>query len=94
MTTSHQSPLTVELPDRLLDTIVERVLERLADRRVSEPAGYLDVAGAAEFLACPKSRIYALVSAGRIPHAKDGSRLLFDRQELRDYVDAGGAKRP
>ena len=46
----------------------------------------MDVAGAAEFLACGKDRIYALVSARRIPHHRDGSRLLFDRAELREYV--------
>jgi excisionase family DNA binding protein len=94
VSTSGHSPLTVELPDQLLDAIVERVLERLADRPEPEPAGYLDVAGAAEFLACPKSRVYALVSARRIPHAKDGSRLLFARAELRRYVENGGARRP
>lgn len=40
------------------------------------------------------SRIYALVSANRLPHYKDGSRLLFDRTELRRYVENGGARRP
>jgi excisionase family DNA binding protein len=65
------------------------VKEGMADR-----GGYIDVKGAAEFLACKPDRIYALVSAKRIPHHRDGSRLLFDRGELREYVRAGGAKRP
>ena len=87
--------LSLTLPDELLDTLVQRVLERL-NTAATTPAddGYLDVIGAAEFLACPTSRIYALVSAKRIPVHRDGSRLLFDRGELRDYVRAGGAKRP
>lgn len=84
-------PLT--LPPELLEAIAERAAEILADR-LGEPSGYLDVDAAAEFLACPKSRIYALVSAGRIPYEKDGSRLLFDRDELRAYVANGGARRP
>jgi excisionase family DNA binding protein len=49
--------------------IAEELIERIAKR-------------AAEFLACPRSRIYALVSARRLPHHHDGSRLLFDRREL------------
>jgi len=86
--------LSIDLPAELLDLIADRVLERLADQTAPEPAGYLDVTGAAAFLACPVSRIYALVSANRIPHSRDGSRLLFDRGELRQYVQNGGAKRP
>lgn len=52
------------------------------------------MAGAAAFLACPVSRVYSLTSAGRLPVHRDGTRLLFTRDELRDYVNAGGAKRP
>jgi excisionase family DNA binding protein len=87
--------LSIALPDELLDVLAERVAAKLAsEAQAPEPDGFLDVAGAAEFLACPKSRIYALVSAGRLPHHKDGSRLLFDRGELRAYVHTGGARRP
>jgi excisionase family DNA binding protein len=86
--------LTFELPDEVIDVLAERVGAILAERHVDEPGGYLDVAAAAQFIACPTSRIYALVSANRIPHHRDGSRLLFDRGELRDYVNHGGAKRP
>lgn len=87
--------LSLALPPELLDVLAERVADLLADRAPSsEPTGYLDVAGAAEFLACPTSRVYALVSADRIPHHRDGSRLLFTPGELREYVDGGGARRP
>lgn len=88
------SGLSIDLPDAILDAIAERVLQRLGDVSGIPDTGYLDVAAAAEFLACPSSRIYALVSAGRIPHYRDGSRLLFDRAELRSYVTNGGANRP
>jgi excisionase family DNA binding protein len=88
----------LELPDELVDQIADAVAERLADQlavdaRAHNDDGFLDVAGAARFLACPKSRIYGLVSSQRLPHHRDGSRLLFDRQELRAYVHNGGAKR-
>jgi excisionase family DNA binding protein len=86
--------VTLGLPEELLETIAQRAAVILAAQAPSADQGYLDVTGAADFLACPPSRIYALVSARRIPHHRDGSRLLFDRQELRDYVSGGGARRP
>jgi excisionase family DNA binding protein len=73
--------------------LAQRVAALLAERQMDE-AGYLDVAGACSFLACKPSRVYALVSTGRLPHHKDGSRLLFDCTELRAYVERGGARRP
>jgi excisionase family DNA binding protein len=90
--------LIAELDDGALDALAAALAPRLASRlgqsEQGEPGGYVDVAGAAEFLACPPSRIYALVSAKRIPHYRDGSRLLFDRGELPEYVRHGGARRP
>jgi excisionase family DNA binding protein len=83
--------LEVRLPDAQLRTLAEQVAELIAER---EPGGYLDVTAAAEFLACSKDRIYTLVSVGRIPHHKDGSRTLFKRSELEAYVRNGGAKCP
>ncbi len=85
--------LAVDLPEELVERIAERAAEMVAER-ATEPDGYMDVAGAAGFLACPTSRIYSLVSAKRIPVHRDGSRLLFDRTELRQFVADGGAKRP
>ena len=87
----------VDIGEELIEQIARRAAELLADRSGKaqpEEDGYLDVGGAAEFLSCPKSRIYSLASLGRIPHYHDGSRLLFDRAELREYVRKGGARRP
>ncbi len=90
--------LLAELSEDDLDTLA-RLLEprlhtRLASAVVSQKAAWLDVEQAAEHLACPKSRLYALVSARRIPFEKDGSRTLFDRVELDAWVRSGGARRP
>ena len=88
------------LAEALLDSLDDLALERLAERMrphlraEPEEDGFFDVKSAASFLDCPSSRIYALVSARRIPHHRDGSRLLFDRGELRTWVRNGGAKRP
>jgi len=89
------SGLTVDISDELVERIAARAAELVSSApNGAELGGYLDVGGAADFLACKPSRIYALVSAKRIPFHKDGSRLLFDRGELHAYVEAGGAVRP
>jgi hypothetical protein len=91
--------LTIDLSE-LVDRLAQAVIDLLDQRTARAPVlGFLDVAGAAEFLCCPTSRIYALTSkAGRgeyggIPFHRDGSRLLFDPAELRAYVRGGGANR-
>jgi excisionase family DNA binding protein len=66
----------------------------LLDDREQGPEPWVGVDDAAAHLACPRSRVYALVSADRIPHERDGSRLLFKVSELDRWVRDGGAKRP
>jgi excisionase family DNA binding protein len=88
----REAELIVPFPAELVEAIAQRAAELVAANRADD--GYMDVKRAADFLACGPDRIYALVSAGRIPHHRDGSRLLFDRAELRGYVRNGGAKRP
>jgi excisionase family DNA binding protein len=80
------------LDDNALDTLAERLAPRLAKPAQSD--GWLTVGEAAEYLRCPKSRVYSLVSARRIPFVKDGSRTLFRRSELDAWLRAGGGKRP
>jgi len=86
--------LSLALPPELVEVVAERVAELLAERHAPEPEPWIGVALAAEHLACPKSRIYALVSAQRIPHEKDGSRLLFRRSDLDEWLEQGGGTRP
>jgi len=92
--------LLAELDDDTLATLADRLADRLVPAIVPRlnpsqpPDSWLDVGHAAEHLSCPRSRIYALVSARRMPHHKDGSRLLFRREELDKWVRAGGGRRP
>ena len=88
-----RTKLALELPDDLVEALAVRVAELLAARDHA-PEPWIGVEQAAEHLACPRSRIYALASAGRIPHRKDSARLLFRRAELDDWLEQGGAKRP
>ena len=85
--------LSVAVPPDFVEAVAQRAAELLA-AKAETPEPYLDVVGAAGFLACPTSRIYALASAGRIPVHRDGSRLLFRPEQLRAWVERGGAKRP
>lgn len=88
--------LLADLTDADLDQLAEQLAPRLAQlHHANDPApAWLDVNDAAKHIACPRSRLYALVSARRIPHHKDGSRLLFNAGELDEFIRAGGAKRP
>ena len=88
---SRHASVAVEFP---LEELAERVAELLAEWTPTEAEAWVGVTEAANHLGCPKSRIYALASAHRIPHEKDGSRLLFKRSELDEWVRAGGGKRP
>lgn len=87
--------LALALPAELVEVVAERAAELVADRlTAAAPEPWVGVAEAAEHLACGRSRVYALVSAGRIPHEKDGSRLLFKRSQLDEWVQGGGGRRP
>ncbi len=97
---SPNAGLALTLPSELLDVLAERVADVLVERGLvvagaaSSPEPWISVAEAATHLACSRSRVYSLVSVGRIPHEKDGSRVLFRRSALDAWVASGGAKRP
>ncbi|MGC9221757.1 MAG: hypothetical protein ACP5H2_10470 [Solirubrobacteraceae bacterium] len=48
----------------------------------------------AAHIGCPRSRVYALASAGRIPVQHDGSALIARTTDLDDWLRAGGGRRP
>src|SRR3954469_19710100 len=69
---------------------LERLRELIGAPPAGEPALWIGVSEAAQHIACKPQRIYDLVHAGRIPHHRDGSRLLFRRSELDAWVSNGG----
>lgn len=90
---------SVALPDELLDALAQRVSQRVVEHldatlgnRGKGP--YFSVDEAAEYLGCPRSRIYALTAADRMPHFKEGSRTLFRLTDLDAWVEQGGGIRP
>jgi excisionase family DNA binding protein len=90
---SHAWSTIAASPD-LIESVAQRAAELVAERFKAGYEPWLDVKDAATHIACPVSRIYALVSAGRIPHRHDGSRLLFRREQLDAWIEQGGGRRP
>jgi excisionase family DNA binding protein len=67
------------------------VREELRAAPTGDP-GFLDVNGAAEYLSSTPGAIRQLVNRGAIPvHRAPTGRLLFDRDELRAWVESGDA---
>ena len=81
---------TVTLPSDFVDQVAQRVIELLALQAptAQQPESWLTVNQAADYLACERQRIYNLTSQRRLQYAKDGSRVLFRRQWLDDYLEA------
>jgi len=85
---------TIRLTDEQLAQIAERVAALLADQQAATGDGWLRGADQiARHIGAPRSRVYALASAGAIPVEKDGSALVARRSELDQWVRAGGGRR-
>lgn len=72
-------------------TLSEGELEALAALvapLVPKDNGFLGVTGAAEYLDTTPKALYALVERQKLPAHRVGRRLLFDRAELRAYVES------
>ena len=88
--------LTVDIGDELVERIAERAAELVVGRQ-DEAGGNGWLRGAdriAAYIDSPRSRVYALASARRIPVHHDGSALVAQRSELDAWLLAGGGKRP
>jgi excisionase family DNA binding protein len=75
--------LSVVVPPEQFEALARRVADVLAERRDD---GFLDSDAAAEYLGISRKAVYALVERGRLPHHRPAGRLLFDRRELRAWV--------
>jgi excisionase family DNA binding protein len=81
--------LTLQL-DGLEDLIRQAVADALAAQQPPVSDGFVDVAGAAAYLASSPSAIRSLVQRGEIPvHKTPNGRLLFDTSELDRWVRSG-----
>jgi hypothetical protein len=86
-----------ELDDHALAVLADRLAPLLADRlgHAAAQDGWLRGADQiAAYIGAPRSRVYALTSADRIPVQRDGSALISRKPDLDAWLRAGGAKRP
>jgi excisionase family DNA binding protein len=75
------------LDETSLDLLAELLAPRLASRLEPAPSSpWLDAAGAAEYLATSKDRVYDLVQLRKLTPHRDGRRLLFHRGDLDRYL--------
>jgi hypothetical protein len=78
-----------QLADRLAPLLAERLLQPASGsgwlRGADQIAGYIG---------SPRSPVYALASARRIPVQRDGSALVARRSDLDSWLHCGGGKRP
>ena len=78
-----------QLADRLAPLLAERLIQ------TNSVDGWLRGADQiAAYIGSPRSRVYALASARRIPVQRDGSALVARRSELDSWLLCGGGKRP
>ena len=84
--------LGLELFDSLVESIAKRVESSInpssSEKTASSANPFMSVREAADFLRIRPSTIYLWVSENKIPHSKIGSRLLFKREELDQFVQA------
>jgi excisionase family DNA binding protein len=87
--------LRLEIDEELIEQIAERAAELIGERSVRKEAdGWLRGADKiAAYIDAPRSRVYALVSARRIPVHHDGSALIARRSELDEWLEGGGGLR-
>lgn len=83
--------LNVGVPDETMQTIAKMVEQRLSDRLAENHSPWMTAPEAAAYLRCGVSRIRKLCMTNAIPVHRDGGRVLFHRDELDEFVRAGGA---
>jgi len=88
--------LEVGVPAELVEEIARRAATIAAESLATRPEPWVDARQAAEHLACKPGRLYALArcTPPRIPHRRDGSRLLFRVSDLDRWLEEGGGRRP
>ena len=79
--------LAFELPDEVVERIAERAAALVAERQRPAAPELLDVAETSDLLRCKRQRVYDLLSQGRLPHLKDGARVLIRRADVLAYLE-------
>ncbi len=86
--------LTVDIPHEVVKTIAQRVLELTREEEREPSDGWLDTAGAAEYLGTPKTALHKLTAAREVPFEQEGAgcKLYFKRSDLDTWRRQGGGR--
>ncbi len=90
------SAFAIDLGDEFVEQVARRAADLIAERRTArqEDAWLRGADKIAAYIDCPRSRVYALASAHRIPIHRDGSALIAKRSELDQWMLRSGGLRP
>ena len=69
-------------------------LRELVEAGAAPASPWMRADEAAQYLACKLSRVRKLTSTGDLPVHRDGTRVLYRREELDRFIRAGGALSP
>lgn len=89
------SAFAIDVGDELVEQIAHRAAELIAEKQATrqDDAWLRGADKIAAYIDCPRSRVYALASAHRIPIHRDGSALIAKRSELDGWLLRGGGLR-
>lgn len=76
--------LSIDFPPELVDEIARRAAEIIQRDRVRSP--WMTTEECADYMRCDRKRVYDLVSQGRLPVHKDGTRSVFFIEEVDAYL--------
>jgi hypothetical protein len=86
--------LSIELPEKVLDALAERVAARVLERLGNEQDGdrWLDAKQAADYLGLSINALHKLTAARQLPAEQDapGHKLWFRRSQLDHWRTGGG----
>ena len=71
---------------QVADAVAAKVVAELAAQGVTKPKRLMSATEAANYVGRSKQALYHLVSQGKIPVKRQGSRLFFDRVELDTWI--------
>jgi len=83
--------IQVALPAAVIEVIARRAAA-MEGASWSKPEPWCEIRAAAEHLGCKVRRVYELVALNRIPHRKEGRRLLFRLSELDTWVTSQSSR--
>ena len=72
-----------------IENLLLTMLNRIDEIKKPTEEEYGDINDCVRWIKRSKSTIYTLVSGKKIPHIKNGKRLLFNKEEIFEWLNAG-----